>query len=330
MIPAATEPGLAPGLRGSGNAMSERALPVVLAVALASCGGAAASPAGPTAAAATTPTCPAASAWNGTQCQVFAERISARAPTPFVENGRPVTLEVIIYRPLGPGPFPTAMFHHGSTGNGDDPSLFTVTYTSENIARFFAERGWLVAFAQRRGRGASDGLYDEGFTPDRSRYTCDHAITLAGFERALSDIDAAVTYVSGRPDVDPARLLSAGVSRGGVLAVTHAAERPGVFRGAINFVGGWLGEGCPGPSVNPLLFQRAGRFRSGTIWLYGENDPFYSMSHSRNNFSVFTAAGGQGTFHAYARASGLSGHNIINDPHLWTAQLQAFMEHLSQ
>jgi hypothetical protein len=30
------------------------------------------------------------------------------------------------------------LFHHGSTGAGTDPSLFTQTYTSENIAQFFA------------------------------------------------------------------------------------------------------------------------------------------------------------------------------------------------
>jgi dienelactone hydrolase len=309
--------------------MNERlGLAGLFTLALIACGGAAAGPAGPTTPVSSTPTCSAGSAWNGTQCQVFAERISARAPTPFTENGRSVSLEVIVYRPLGAGPFPTVLFHHGSTGNGTDPSLFTQTYTSENIAQFFASRGWLVAFAQRRGRGASDGLYDEGFTPDRSRYTCDHSITLAGFERALSDIDAAVAYISSRPDVIPTSLLSAGVSRGGVLAMTHAAERPGVFLGAVNFVGGWLGEGCPAPSVNPLLFERAARFSSATIWMYGENDPFYSVNHSRGNFSTFMAAGGQGTFHVYTRGPGLSGHNIINDPHLWSGDLQAFMEAL--
>jgi dienelactone hydrolase len=156
-------------------------------------------------------------------------------------------------------------------------------------------------------------------------------VAIAGFEHAMADVDAAVAYVSGQADVDPTRLLSAGASRGGVLAVTHAAERRGVFLGAVNFVGGWLGEGCSdGPAVNRALFQRAGRFPGSTIWMYGENDSFYSMAHSRSNFSVFTAAGGRGTFHAYTRPPGQNGHNIINDPHLWTASLQTFMEQLAR
>jgi dienelactone hydrolase len=270
-------------------------------------------------------------AGGGGADNAFGERITARAPTPFVENGRVVTLEVIIFKPFGPGPFPTVMFHHGSTGNGDDPSLFPVTYTNEGIARFFVERGFLIAFPQRRGRGASDGMYDEGFTPDRSRYSCVMAPSLAGFEHAMADVDAAHLYLIDRSDVDGVRLLSAGVSRGGVLALTHAAERQGAFRGAINFVGGWLAEGCAdGPALNRLLFQRAGRFPAATIWMYGEGDSFYSVAHSRGNFAAFTGALGRGTFHAYTRAAGLNGHYIINDPLLWTADLDAFVREIGR
>ena len=275
--------------------------------------------------------CASASTWDGAHCLAYAERITARAPTPFVEGGRPVTLEVVLFRPFGPSPFPAVMFHHGSTGDGSDPSLFTLTYTSENIARFFTERGWLVAFAQRRGRGASDGLYDEGFTPDRSGYSCVQSEAIAGFEHAMLDVDAAVAYVAERPDVNPARLLSAGISRGGVLALTHAAERPGVFLGAVNFVGGWLGEGCAeGPAVNRHLFERAGRFPEPSVWMYGENDSFYRTAHSRANFEAFVAAGGQGAFHVYTRASTLNGHYITNDPHLWTADLDAYLQQLDR
>jgi len=292
----------------------------LLALALVSCGGEARSG-----------VCASASSWDGARCSAFAERITERAPTPFVEDGRSVTLEVVIFKPPGPGPFPAVMFHHGSTGNGDDPSLFALTYTNEAIARFFVERGFLIAFPQRRGRGASDGVYDEGFTPDRSRYSCVMAPSLAGFEHAMADVDAAHRYLIGRGDVDGTRLLSAGVSRGGLLAVTHAAERPGVSLGAINFVGGWLSEGCvDGPAVNRSLFERGGRLPSPTIWMYGENDTFYSMAHSRGNFAVFAGAGGRGTFHAYARAAGLNGHHVINDPQLWTADLDAFVRELER
>lgn len=79
------------------------------------------------------------------QDAVAPERLVERIPTTFLENGTPVTLEVVIFKPPGPGPFPTVMFNHGSTGNGDNPSSFTSTWTTPGLAKFFTERGWLVA-----------------------------------------------------------------------------------------------------------------------------------------------------------------------------------------
>jgi dienelactone hydrolase len=271
-------------------------------------------------------TCVSASSWDGSACRAFAVRSVDRAPTSFIEAGKPVTLEVVVYRPPGPGPFPAVMFNHGSTGNGDDPAQFKITYTSEAVAKFFADRGWLVAFPQRRGRGASDGLYDEGFTPDRSRYSCLADPALAGFEHALLDADAAAEYLASRSDVDPTRMLSAGTSRGGILAVVHAAQRPDLFDGAINFVGGWLAEGCQDALVvNRSTFVRGAAFPGPTLWLYGNNDSFYSLSHSRGNFDAFTAAGGDGDFEIFTRAPSLNGHFLVNDPDLWTTTLDAFV-----
>ena len=270
--------------------------------------------------------CVSASAWDGGGCRAFAERLDERAPTPSVEGGRPVTLEVVVFRPFGSGPFPALTFHHGSTGTGDDPSLFTLTYVSEAIAQFFTERGYLVAFPQRRGRGKSDGLYDEGFTPDRSRYSCQQDAALAGFERALQDVDAAVGWVSRRSDVAGSPMLSGGISRGGVLAVAHAGLRSDQFTGVVNFVGGWLGQGCNDAAVvNRTAFLPGAAFDRPTLWLYGENDSFYSLAHSRGNFDAFVAAGGQGTFLSYVRAPGLNGHFIVNDPTLWSADLDAYL-----
>ncbi len=274
--------------------------------------------------------CVLASAWDGSRCQRFATRSTVRAATPFTENGRPVTLEVVLYTPLTPGPYPTVMFNHGSTGNGDDPSLFSVTFSNEPIAQFFAERGWLVAFPQRRGRGASDGTYDEGFTVDRARYSCEQSRAVPGFDRALLDLDAAIDYLRTRGDVDTTRLISAGTSRGGILAVAHASIRPTVYDAAINFVGGWLGEGC----VDAVVVNRAGFARGTaalagpTLWLYGTSDSFYSIAHSEQNHAAFRASGGVGGFNVYTRAPGLNGHFIVNDPALWTVDLDRFVRSL--
>lgn len=41
----------------------------------------------------------------------------------------------------------------GACGGGSDPSPFDDSFASEPVARFFVERGLLVAFPQRRERG---------------------------------------------------------------------------------------------------------------------------------------------------------------------------------
>ncbi len=183
----------------------------------------------------------------------------------------------------------------------------------------------MVAFPQRRGRGQSDGLYDEGFKPDRSSYSCQEDLTLGGAERALDDLDAATDWIRSRADVDSTRMLVGGSSRGGILSIAYVARRPEVYLGAINFVGGWIAEGCGDyRSVNRTLFVAGAAFPGTSLWLYGANDSFYSLAHSRTNFDSFSTAGGLGAFNEFTRAPGLNGHFLINDPQLWEVTMDDF------
>jgi dienelactone hydrolase len=250
--------------------------------------------------------------------------------TDLIEDGKPVRLEVVIFRPPGAGPFPLAVINHGSTGRGDDARLYAVTWFSSDLADFLNDRGWLVAFPQRRGRGKSDGLYDEGFAENRLRgYSGDTDITLRGADRALSDIDAAISTLRRRPDVDPAPALVGGVSRGGVLSIAYAGLHPGQVAGVINFVGGWLGEGFPtARTVNHQLFERAAAFGRPTIWLYGRNDPYYSIPHSRDNFAAFEQVGGQGQFLEFDMPP-RQGHYVIGRPELWSGPIDNYLRSLA-
>lgn len=267
-------------------------------------------------------------AWSlGVHAAAGEERVTERVPTPFTESGKAVSLELVIVKPSGPGPFPTIMFNHGSTGRGDNSSLAARTWTSDALARFFIERGWLVAFPQRRGRGASDGVYDEGFERDRSRYSCTPSLSLAGLERALQDLDAAVVYLKSRSDVNSRRMLIGGQSRGGILAIAYAGTRPEPFLGAVNFVGGWMSDRCPdAEAINTATFKRSTAHAAPTLWLYGENDPFYRIEHSRHNFDAFVAAGGRGTFSTYSLGPGGNGHTLISRPDLWRDALGRFVD----
>lgn len=292
-------------------------------------GGGGGSPPPPAAPAPIDPGCDSVSVFENGACRVFGRRIDTRASTPFTENGAAVTLEVVLFKPLADGRYPTLVFHHGSTGNGSDPSLFTETFTSKAIASWFVDRGWIVAFPQRRGRGQSDGLYDEGFTPNRSGYSCEADLSLAGADRALADIEAATDWLRGRADVDTTRMLIGGTSRGGILSIAFMPRQPDVYLGALNFVGGWIGEGCGDfRQINRELFVRGATWAGRTLWLYAENDPFYSIAHSRDNHDAYTTAGGLGDFELLQRDPGLNGHFVINDPALWGPAVEAYVDAL--
>ena len=146
--------------------------------------------------------------------------------TDLTEDGKPVRLEAVIFRPSGAGPFPLAVINHGSTGRGSNPRRFTETWFAPALADFLNDRGWIVAFPQRRGRGKSDELYDEGLVVNRTQYTGDIDIALRGADRALSDIDAAIAVLRRRQNVAPTPVLIGGVSRGGVLSIAYAGLHP--------------------------------------------------------------------------------------------------------
>lgn len=246
---------------------------------------------------------------------------------PAVLDEQTVHLEMRIYKPAKPGPAPTLVFNHGSTGTGRDPSLFGRPIEFPALAQFFVERGWVVVMPARRGRAGSADLYDEGFAADRSLgYTSDPARSIPGAERALRDIEAAMEAILAFPFVDRDRVVMSGQSRGGILSNAYAGQRPEQLKGVINFVGGWLGgRMATAAMVNQELLRRGARYPGETLWLYGDADPYYPLPHSRENFAAFQRAGGKGTFHAFPPpASG--GHRIIDYPSLWEPVIEAYLK----
>jgi dienelactone hydrolase len=246
---------------------------------------------------------------------------------PVTVDGAEVKLATITHKPAGAGPFPILIFHHGSTGRGTDPSLFARPYEPLFLADWFVARGWAVVFPSRRGRGGSEGLYDEGFEVDRTRgYACDDNLSIKGFDRALRDADAITNAILAMPFADRSRFVVGGVSRGGILSVGWAGRHPDLPKGVLNFVGGWLGSGCQySAKVNAELFKRGTTFKSPTLWLYGDKDPFYPLSHSRGSFEAFTSAGGTGSFNEYTLPDGVSGHSVASYPQLWDPAVERYL-----
>lgn len=165
---------------------------------------------------------------------------------PVTIDSERVHLQMRIYKPTKDGKFPTLVLNHGSTGTGMVTTRFKQPVDMPVVASFFVQRGWAVVIPARRGRAGSDGKYDEGFSTIRALgYSCFPSRSIAGADRALRDIEVAMTAILDMPFVDQARVAIGGVSRGGALSIAYAGTHLAQVRAVINFVGGWLGWPCP-------------------------------------------------------------------------------------
>jgi len=246
-------------------------------------------------------------------------RIPMTEPGP---GGKRITLEATLYRPAGDGPHPVLVFNHGSTGGGAVAT--STTMRSARQAQFFVERGFAVLAPMRRGRGASEGV------PAEHEGTCDPEVLGDGVARAIEDVDAAMAYVRAQTWADPERVLVGGQSRGGILSVAYAAERPGTVRGVINFAGGWTSDRCDerGRGFNQATFASAGsRARIPMLWLYAEEDGYYSAAWIRRYHEAFAQAGGLATFRLFP-AFGADGHRLVDRIEIWTVAAEEFLRRL--
>jgi hypothetical protein len=137
--------------------------------------------------------------------------LDALAPRPLVElheeplripvtyatpEGGPQTwpLEATLYRPAPTGRFPVVVFNHGSTGMGRIPATLTSKYPI--VARYFVEQGWAVLVPMRRGRGQSEGSYQESYQCGREA---------SGIDRAVEDLEGCSGSSGSSPGPIPTR-----------------------------------------------------------------------------------------------------------------------------
>jgi dienelactone hydrolase len=140
-----------------------------------------------------------------------------------------------------------------------------------------------------------------------------------------------MAYVRAQPWADGGRVVIAGQSRGGILSVAYAAERPGAVRAVINFAGGWTRDGCDegGGGFNRATFSAAGgRARVPMLWLYAEQDRFYSPTWIRRYHLGFAQAGGDATLHVFP-AFGGEGHRLVDRVEIWQSAAAEFLHRLN-
>mgnify|MGYP000904181369 CR=1 FL=1 len=236
----------------------------------------------------------------------------------FFGSTKELQLEATLYRPNQTGRFPVVVFNHGSTSGGGS---ITTTIKFTVAARYFVEKGFAFLVPMRRGRGKSEGTYLEG----GDGYWCGNEAR--GIYTAVEDLDAVFAFLREQSWADAGKVLIGGVSRGGILSVVYAGERPDTVKGVINFSGGWMYDRCS-PDYNGQFFAEAAQKTAvPMIWLYGENDSYYSPASIRNYWAAFKKAGGKGQFYLFKDTGG-NGHHLLYKPLFWRSAMDEYLKQL--
>ena len=199
-----------------------------------------------------------------------------------------VMLETTIYRPEGKGPFPLVIINHGKAfGDARNQERYRPGW----VARYFLERNYVVFVPMREGFSKSGGVYQHA--------GCD--VQKTGMMHA-EDVKAAITYAHLQSYVDKSTTLLVGQSMGGLTTLAYGAGSvdPSV-KGLINFAGGIKRESCSGWERNLInaVASYAKHTKVPSIWLYGDNDSYFSSATYHAMFNGYKASQPNSTLIAY-------------------------------
>ena len=228
-------------------------------------------------------------------------------------NGGQRSVAATMLRPEGPGPYGVIVLNHGVPVS-ETERLRTSAADFQATAPIFARRGYVVVMPLRRGFGATGGTFAEDAGP------CSNPDYERGERAAAEDVMAAYEYAQGLPFVDPARMILAGQSAGGMAALFTAGVRsPKGLVAVLSFAGGRGGNPSLSPgtpcAIEPLarLFDALGKtVRAPVLFHYAENDRYFSPRVTRYWYERFLAGGAPAEY-VLAPRYGDDGHFVFAD-----------------
>jgi|GEM_PF-2459873 len=251
-----------------------------------------------------------------------------------------ISIAVNIWRPIENNRHEVVLFSHGSLGGMSADPHEPINYIPAELVEFLVRRGYTVVQPTRRGLGESTGTFIEecAFLAGKCTLAEYRALAEPGLAEAVRDSNAVIDQVIEGAEVPKgSKILFVGISRGGLLSLRMAAERPDVSKGVINFVGGWLSIRDEWPEeenaariavVNGWFHSLGSKVRAPSIWIYAARDPFYSENITRGFFAKFTESGGKGQYLFIREHSLRIGHIVATDPKLWSTDVDKFLHEL--
>jgi len=238
------------------------------------------------------------------------------------------TVAATILWPEGPGPFGAVILNHGVPVSDSERAGASSSDLLASAA-VFAQRGYVVVLPLRRGFGATGGGFAE--------YTgsCSHPDYLGGEQAAAEDVMAAYEYARALPHVDPRRMILAGHSAGGMVALfTAGVRQPEGLVAVLAFAAGRGGNPALHPGVpcaaEPLarVLDMVGRsIKAPAMFHYAENDQYFNPDTTRFWFERFTAGGARAEY-VLQPPFGDDGHYVFGDRagiRYWVPAVESFL-----
>lgn len=247
-------------------------------------------------------------------------RITVTTPT-----GRSYILAALVMRPSSAGRYPLALLTHGTPRDAKDRATREPSSQSE-MALEFARRGYVAVVVQRRGYGLSDGPYAES-----AGRNCESPDYMIPARAGAADLQGALAWLRRQPYVDGATVIAVGPSAGGFAALGLAAERPEGLKAVISFAGG-RGSTAPDKLCSETrltdAFGQLGRAVTvPSLWIYAENDHFFSPRVARGFLQAYTRGGAKAEL-VMMPAYGEDGHSLSGRAGiaLWRPVVDRFLD----
>jgi pimeloyl-ACP methyl ester carboxylesterase len=226
-------------------------------------------------------------------------------------SGQMVQLQARVCRPDANAPARLVLINHGSPPNSAARPTMQLGRCDQEAARWFLDRGYVVAFVLRRGYGATGGAWAEDYgkcsNPD---------YFIAGLESAR-DINAAVETLTSLPFVRHNGAVVVGQSAGGWGTIAYASLPHPKVVAFVVMAGGRGGHANQVPNQNctpERLVEAAGRYgktaRTLMLWMYATNDSYFAPAIASEMYQAFTVAGGKADFQQPGPFDG-DGHRLF-------------------
>jgi dienelactone hydrolase len=248
-------------------------------------------------------------------------------------------LETMVYAPSGQGPFPLVVLNHGKPTPGSD--LRSIRPGFDAAARWFVDRGFIVAVPLRRGYGHSQGAVAD------MAGTCATLDYVATAKQTAVDIESIIGFMTRQSIVDQRNVVVVGHSHGGFGALGVAADAFKGVVGVVNFAGGtglwkpstgwqWIrrivqGKICNGRQNFLAALAQLGEQNSvAQVWLYAENDELFNPELAQEMLNAYEKKSRFPIFFISLPPSLSNGHMLFAEDTVtsWAPAVNGFLKKL--